>query len=191
MSTNSAENETSDPSPSRSASPAVSYQDRAPDQRARFTLSVLVPVYNEQYLVETSLARLRVLSDSPRLERIKVIVVDDGSSDGTPKALERFRAFVEREGPDPKFSWVWERHPKNQGKGAAIRTGLSQVDTDLVVIHDADLEYHPSDLLKMVEVFHAEDADAVFGSRFMAGGYKRALFFRHALGNKLLTFFAI
>ena len=56
------------------------------------------------------------------------------------------------------------------------------------MIHDADLEYHPGDLLKMVEVFLYEDADAVFGSRFMSGGYKRALFFRHALGNKLLTF---
>ena len=80
------------------------------------------------------------------------------------------------------------RHKKNAGKGAAIRTGLTHVDTDLVVIHDADLEYHPQDLPKMVEVFLVEEADAVFGSRFMAGGYKRALFFRHALGNKFLTF---
>jgi SAM-dependent methyltransferase len=62
------------------------------------------------------------------------------------------------------------------------------VDTELVVIHDADLEYHPRDLLQMVELFLNEDADAVFGSRFMSGGYKRALFFRHQLGNKLLTF---
>jgi SAM-dependent methyltransferase len=65
---------------------------------------------------------------------------------------------------------------------------LEFVDTDLVVIHDADLEYHPGDLLKMVEVFLCEEADAVFGSRFMSGGYKRALFFRHSLGNKFLTF---
>ena len=57
-----------------------------------------------------------------------------------------------------------------------------------MVIHDADLEYHPRDLLQMVELFLSEDADAVFGSRFMPGGYKRALFFRHALGNKFLTF---
>ena len=73
------------------------------------------------------------------------------------------------------------------GKGAAIRSALAHVDTHLVVIHDADLEYHPRDLLQMVELFLYEDADAVFGSRFMPGGYKRALFFRHALGNKLLT----
>jgi hypothetical protein len=64
----------------------------------------------------------------------------------------------------------------------------THVDTELVVIHDADLEYHPRDLLQMIELFLYEDADAVFGSRFMPGGYKRALFFRHALGNKLLTF---
>ena len=77
---------------------------------------------------------------------------------------------------------------RTAGKGAAIRTGLEYVDTELVVIHDADLEYHPADLPKMVEVFLFEEADAVFGSRFMSGGYRRTLFFRHALGNKLLTF---
>ncbi len=79
-------------------------------------------------------------------------------------------------------------HEKNQGKGAAIRTALEHADTELVVIHDADLEYHPQDLLQMIELFLYEDADAVFGSRFMPGGYKRALFFRHELGNKFLTF---
>ena len=106
----------------------------------------------------------------------------------TPRALDRFRAALESQESDPKISWVWIRHKKNSGKGAAIRTGLTHVDTDLVVIHDADLEYHPQDLPKMVEVFLVEEADAVFGSRFMAGGYKRALFFRHSLGNKFLTF---
>lgn len=163
--------------------------DVAQKNRTSTSLSIIVPVYNEEFLVEVSLARLRVLAESPLLERIKVIVVDDASSDATPAALERFRASVESdELNDPKFSWVWIRHEKNSGKGAAIRTGLLHVDTELVVIHDADLEYHPRDLLTMVEVFLLEEADAVFGSRFMAGGYKRALFFRHSLGNKLLTF---
>jgi glycosyltransferase involved in cell wall biosynthesis len=157
-------------------------------KRTSTTLSVIVPAYNERFLIETSLARLRVLGESPLLESIKVIVVDDGSSDGTADAIQRFRASIESEAPDGKFCWVWLHHEKNSGKGAAIRTGLSQVDTKLVVIHDADLEYHPADLLTMVEVFLFEEADAVFGSRFMAGGYKRALFFRHAVGNKLLTF---
>lgn len=157
-------------------------------RRAGTTLSVIVPAYNEQFLVEASLARLLILADSPLLDLVKIIVVDDGSSDRTYDAIQSFRESVETERRLSKISWVWVRHEKNSGKGAAIRTGLLHVDTELVVIHDADLEYHPRDLLKMVEVFLAEDADAVFGSRFMAGGYKRALFFRHALGNKLLTF---
>ncbi|HWW50249.1 MAG TPA: bifunctional glycosyltransferase/class I SAM-dependent methyltransferase [Verrucomicrobiae bacterium] len=156
--------------------------------RTSMTLSVIVPVYNEQYLIESSLSRLRVLAESPLLREIKIIVVDDGSTDGTSRAIERFRKMLESEEDDGKTSWSWWRHERNSGKGAAIRTGLTHVDTELVVIHDADLEYHPRDLLKMVEVFLCEDADAVFGSRFMSGGYKRALFFRHALGNTLLTF---
>jgi len=147
-----------------------------------------VPVYNEQYLVEASLERLKVLGESPLLDLIKVIVVNDGSSDGSSTAIESFQGSIESVKWDRKFSWLWLRHEKNSGKGAAVRTGLAHVDTELVVIHDADLEYHPADLLSMVEIFLLEDADVVFGSRFMSGGYKRALFFRHALGNKLLTF---
>ena len=104
-----------------------------------------------------------------------------------PKPLRRFQAQLESSQDFKKFNWVWLRHEKNMGKGAAIRSALAHVDTHLVVIHDADLEYHPRDLLQMVDLFLYEDADAVFGSRFMPGGYKRALFFRHALGNKLLT----
>ena len=156
-------------------------------KRTSATLSVIVPVYNEQFLVEASLARLEVLGESALLQHVQVIVVDDGSSDSSAAAIARFRERVESRN-DPKFSWLFVRHEKNAGKGAAIRTGLCHVSTELVVIHDADLEYHPADLLKMVEVFLYEDADAVFGSRFLSGGYKRALFFRHALGNKLLTF---
>jgi glycosyltransferase involved in cell wall biosynthesis len=175
---------------SRSKAPSTrsTPHEHAQSRKATTTLTVIVPVYNEQSLVEESLSRLRVLSDTALLESVKIIVVDDGSSDGTSKALHRFRTFLETQAPDPKLSWVWARHEKNSGKGAAIRTGLLHVDTELVVIHDADLEYHPHDMIKMVEVFLSEDADAVFGSRFMAGGYKRALFFRHAIGNKFLTF---
>ncbi len=160
----------------------------ARNKRMATTLSVIVPVYNEQYLIEASLARLRVLAESPLLDLVKVIVVDDGSSDGTATAIERFRKSLDPVQPDAKLSWIWLRHEKNSGKGAAIRTGLQYVDTELVVIHDGDLEYHPADLPKMVEIFLFDEADAVFGSRFMSGGYRRTLFFRHALGNKLLTF---
>jgi glycosyltransferase involved in cell wall biosynthesis len=164
----------------------VQQSEVAPRPRST-TLSVIVPVYNEEYLVEASLARLKILGESPLLTSIRVIVVDDASSDGTPEALEHARQSLASSN-DGKFNWMWLRHEKNSGKGAAIRTALQCVDTELVVIHDADLEYHPDDLLKMVEVFLLEDADAVFGSRFMSGGHKRALFYRHALGNKFLTF---
>jgi glycosyltransferase involved in cell wall biosynthesis/phospholipid N-methyltransferase len=156
--------------------------------RLSTTLSVIVPAYNEQYLVASSLDRLRVLEEAQLLDHVKIIVVDDGSSDGTPQSIEDFRARLESLPDSGKLSWIFLRHEKNAGKGAAIRTGLAQADTELVVIHDADLEYHPRDLVQMIEVFLYEDADAVFGSRFMPGGYKRALFFRHALGNQFLTF---
>jgi glycosyltransferase involved in cell wall biosynthesis/phospholipid N-methyltransferase len=161
----------------------------APDPQGTSTsLAVIVPVYNEQYLVEASLERLKILASSPLLHRVQVFVVDDGSHDATPEAIARFRCSVESDRSETKLEWHWLRHDQNQGKGAAIRTGLAHIETELVVNHDADLEYHPRDLLPMVELFLFEDADAVFGSRFMSGGYKRALFFRHALGNRFLTF---
>jgi glycosyltransferase involved in cell wall biosynthesis len=174
--------------PGTSADSRATWDRRREKKRTSTSLSILVPAYNEQYLIEASLQRLWVLDQSPRLDHIKVIVVDDCSTDSTQASLERFRQSLETSQDFKKFTWVWARHDRNQGKGAAIRTALTHVDTELVVIHDADLEYHPRDLLQMIELFLYEDADAVFGSRFMPGGYKRALFFRHALGNKLLTF---
>ena len=151
------------------------------------TLSVLVPVYNEQYLVEASLARLRLLGDSPLLERIKVIVVDDHSTDQTPAALESFQRSLSSDFVAGKFEWVFLRHEQNGGKGAAVRTALARADTELAVIHDADLEYHPRNLLQMLPIFLDEGADAVFGSRFLPSSFKRVLFFRHALGNHFLN----
>jgi glycosyltransferase involved in cell wall biosynthesis len=150
------------------------------------SLSVIVPAYNEQHLVVASIRRLRLLGETPFLERVKVIVVDDGSSDGTAEALEQFRLSLADE-PAAKLDWIFIRHASNQGKAAAIHTGLSHADTELTVIHDADLEYHPQDLIKMAKVFLQEPADAVFGSRFLASEYRRVLFFRHEIGNRLLT----
>ena len=150
------------------------------------SLSVLVPVYNEQYLVASSLQRLAVLAESRYLDRVQVIVVDDCSSDKTARQLAEFER--QRKGFGSKFTWLFLRHERNRGKGGAIRTAIEHADCDLSVVHDADLEYHPRDLLPMIPLFLEEDADAVFGSRFLAGGFKRALFFRHSLGNHLLTF---
>ncbi len=160
--------------------------EAAHNAQALTSLSVLVPVYNEQYLVEASLRRLLVLAESALLNRIQIIVVDDCSRDQTPDVLER----LQRDLPDDrgKLEWLFFRHQRNQGKGAAIRTALEHAQCELTVIHDADLEYHPRDLLQMLPLFLNEHADAVFGSRFMAGGFKRALFFRHSIGNNMLTF---
>ena len=149
------------------------------------TLSVIVPVYNEQFLVQESLWRLQVLAESPLLSRIQVIVVDDGSTDQTPDVLHRFQADAIENG---KFDWMFLRHQRNLGKGAAIRTGIAHADAALIAVHDADLEYHPRDLLKMIPLFLENEADAVFGSRFLAGDFRRVLFFWHALGNHFLTF---
>jgi glycosyltransferase involved in cell wall biosynthesis len=153
---------------------------------ARTTLSVVVPVHNEQYLVEASLLRLLDLTKSPLLTRIQVIVVDDGSSDQTSAVLERFQKHLPADSSGA-IEWLFLRHERNQGKGGAVRTGIEHADCDLCVVHDADLEYHPRDLLQMLPLFLHENADAVFGSRFMAGGFKRALFFKHSVGNHILT----
>ena len=153
---------------------------------ARTSLSVLVPVYNEEYLVAESLSRLEVLADSPDLEAVEVIVVDDCSRDGTPEALRRFREEHAREGS--RITWKFVRHERNRGKGQAIRTALELAACEISVIHDADLEYQPRDLLRIVRVFVEDGADAVFGSRFTGGDSRRVLMYRHQLGNKFLTF---
>jgi glycosyltransferase involved in cell wall biosynthesis/phospholipid N-methyltransferase len=159
------------------------------------SLSVLVPVYNEQHLVASSLERLAVLEESPLLSLVQVVVVDDCSTDGTAETLSRFREAkgLVRDGevwrgPASKTEWVFRRHERNGGKGKAIQTALALARCEYSVIHDADLEYHPKDLLRLVKVFVEEEADAVFGSRFAGGESRRVLFFRHELGNRLLTF---
>jgi glycosyltransferase involved in cell wall biosynthesis/phospholipid N-methyltransferase len=150
------------------------------------TLSVLVPVYNEEHLVAASLERLMCLADSPFLDRVQIIVVNDGSSDRSWDAISHVQELLAST-PHDKLHWLFIQHEKNMGKAAAIHTALSAATEELCVIHDADLEYHPGDLKKMVEVFLAEQADAVFGSRFLASEYRRVLFFRHELGNRFLT----
>ena len=154
--------------------------------QGKLSLSILVPIYNEQYLVEASLKRLAVLEDCPLLNRVRVIIVNDFSKDDTATALARFRAGIPQLNL-PHFEWIFLDHEKNKGKGAAIRTAVPHIDTDLMVIHDGDLEYHPSDIAKMIPLFLEEDADAVFGSRFLSSDFRRVLFFRHSLGNKLIT----
>lgn len=157
-------------------------------ERRTTSLSVLVPVYNEQYLVESSLRRLEELGDSPLLRRIQVVVVNNGSCDGTAAAIERFRNQLSPEWGRGKFDWEFIRLHRNVGRGGAVQKALRMATGELAVTHDADLEYYPADLLRMIPLFLDEDADAVFGSRFKGGEFRRLLLLRHALGNRLVTF---
>src|SRR5215510_13591426 len=151
------------------------------------SLSVLVPVYNEQHLVYQSLKRLKILDTSEHLERIEVIVVDDCSKDASAQVLEKFREEQTRDSSS-KIQWIFLRHEQNAGKGKAIKTALEYATCEICVIHDADLEYHPKDLLRIVRVFVEESPDAVYGSRFAGGEVRRILLYRHELGNRFLTF---
>jgi len=141
-------------------------------------VSVLIPVYNERFLVAESIRRVLAVRD-PAIREVEVIVVDDGSTDGTREVL---RALA-REHPGIRYI----EHERNRGKGAALRTAIAHATGDVCVPHDADLEYHPDDLARLVQPFLAEQADAVFGSRFLPGQYRRVLLFYHSLGNRLIT----
>jgi glycosyltransferase involved in cell wall biosynthesis len=158
------------------------YYGMAAERTARvrpFKLTVLVPVYNERHMVEISLRRLLSLSHD-LIAELEVIVVDDCSDDGTPEVLKR--VAIE----DSRVTLI--RHEKNLGKGAAIRTAIAAASGDICVIFDADLEYNPDDIPGLLVPFAQEGADAVFGSRYMAAAYRRALMHRHTMVNKLLTF---
>jgi glycosyltransferase involved in cell wall biosynthesis len=146
-----------------------------------FSLSVLVPVYNERYLVEASLRRLLALKDDI-IHSLEVIIVDDCSTDGSWEILQRIAAEDERV--------VLLRHERNMGKGAALRTALEYATGEISIVHDADLEYNPADIPSLLRPFAAEAADAVFGSRYLSSHYRRALMFRHTWLNKALTFVA-
>ena len=154
------------------------------------SLSVLVPVFNEQHVVAASLSRLAILEGCDFLSSIEVIVVDDGSTDRTAQVLSDFareRETFSTNGSASKIRWKFHRHPKNLGKGAAIRTAIGMATGDVTVIHDADLEYHPRDLVNLLRVFVEQHADAVYGSRFAGGLVRRVLLYRHQVGNRLLT----
>lgn len=137
-------------------------------------LSVIVPVYNEAATIERVLRRI----SSVRIEK-EIVVVDDGSTDGTPDIL------IDLEKKDDLGSLCCLYHDRNQGKGAAIRTGLKETSGEIVTIQDADLEYHPEDYPAAIRLIEQGFADAVFGSRFM--GPHRVFLFWHYMGNKVLT----
>ena len=136
-------------------------------------VSVIIPAYNEIETAERILRRVREV----RLN-FQVIVVDDGSTDGTRDLLKKLEA-------DGLID-VLVFHERNQGKGAALNTGFSRATGDVVVVQDADLEYDPHEIPLLLEPILEEKADAVYGSRFL-GGPNRVLFFWHSMGNRFLT----
>ncbi len=137
-------------------------------------LSVVIPVYNEQHTIELLLKRVEVAPYEK-----EIILVDDGSTDGTREILER----LARDHRDQVHLFL---HPQNRGKGAAIRTAIEQVTGDIVIIQDADLEYDPRDYPALLEPILEGHADVVFGNRFH-GGPHRVLYFWHSVGNRILT----
>ncbi len=141
-------------------------------------LSVIVPVFNEVGTVRTLLERVMAVP-IPK----EIIVVDDCSTDGTRTVLEEFRAAT----PDTEANRLLVRfHERNQGKGAAVRTGVADVSGEIAIIQDADLEYDPNEYPRLMQPILDGHADVVFGSRF-SGSPRRVLFFWHTVANKLLT----
>ena len=141
-------------------------------------LSVLIPVYNERYHVAELVRRVLAAPLPEGLER-ELLIVDDGSTDGTREILQRLAAA------HPEIRYL--PHASNQGKGAAIRTAIGGATGEFCIFQDADLEYDPNDYARMLEPLLSGQADAVFGSRFLASGRRRVLYFWHALGNRALT----
>ncbi len=141
------------------------------------TLSVVVPCYNEERSLEAIIERV-LAADRCGLS-LEIVIVDDGSSDGSVAVAEALAAC------HPGIKTV--RHPANQGKGAALRTGFKAASGDIVLVQDADLEYSPNDYPKLLKPLLDGRADVVFGSRFRGGEEVRVLYFWHSVGNRVLT----
>ena len=144
-------------------------------------ISVLIPVYNEERTVEEVVRRVCAV-DLPK----EIILVDDGSKDRSREILQCLQEENDRAN-DPLNTLKVFFQPFNQGKGAALKTALSHVTGEIVIIQDADLEYDPADYRALLEPIVRGQADVVYGTRFAGGGAHRVLFFWHSMGNRVLT----
>jgi glycosyltransferase involved in cell wall biosynthesis len=144
------------------------------------TLSVIIPAYNEEATIKNILDRVLQVELIGNVEK-EIIIVNDCSKDGTQKAIESYI----HEHPDAPITYF--NHEVNQGKGAALHTGIREARGDYLIVQDADLEYDPEEFNILLVPMLKDVADVVYGSRFMGGKPHRILFFWHSIGNKFLT----
>jgi len=144
-------------------------------------LSIIIPAYNEAKTIHLILDRIKVVALPDGIQK-ELVIVNDYSTDDTRDAVKLYMQA------NPELDIQFYEHEYNQGKGAALHTGIASATGELLVIQDADLEYDPEEYIDLLEPFRRGVADVVYGSRFMGGNPHRILFFWHTIGNKFLTF---
>ena len=145
------------------------------------TLSIIIPAYNEANTIHLILNKVKEVVLDHGIKK-EIIIVNDCSTDQTEQAIQSYM----KTNPDLPIQYYY--HQVNQGKGAALHTGIKQASGEYLIIQDADLEYDPSEYNKLIKPVFYDQADVVYGSRFMGGNPHRVLFFWHTIGNKFLTF---
>lgn len=143
-------------------------------------LSIVIPAYNEGDTIHLILNKIREVHLPPGIHK-EVIIVNDCSKDHTEDSIFSYQAQY------PEFSIHYKKHVFNQGKGAALHTGIKEANGDYIMIQDADLEYDPEEYMVLLKPVLNGMADVVFGSRFIGGKPHRILFYWHSIGNKFLT----
>jgi len=145
------------------------------------SLSIIIPAYNEGPTIHRILNKVKVVTLPGNIAK-EIIIVNDCSRDNTEEAILKYK------GENPELNIQYFKHEVNQGKGAALHTGISKATGDYLIIQDADLEYDPEEYNILLRPVLDGHADVVYGSRFMGGKPHRILFFWHSIGNKFLTF---